>query len=46
VAGRRAVRPEVREAFEPLLAQVWTDALRACHPNARIYTFWDYLLHA
>jgi exodeoxyribonuclease III len=39
-------RPEVREAFARLLAQGWTDALRARHPEERIYTFWDYLRHA
>ena len=35
-------RPEVREEFHGLLAQGWTDALRALHPGERIYTFWDY----
>jgi exodeoxyribonuclease III len=39
-------RTEVREAFVRLLGQGWTDALRARHPDARIYTFWDYLRHA
>lgn len=39
-------RPEVREAFAALLAQGWTDALRELHPDARIYTFWDYLRNA
>src|SRR5476649_2475095 len=33
---------ESRAAFERLLAQGWTDALRATHPDERIYTFWDY----
>jgi exodeoxyribonuclease-3 len=36
------LQPESRAAFERLLAQGWTDALRATHPNERIYTFWDY----
>ena len=36
-------RPEVREAFQKLLKQGWIDAVRQCHPEARIYTFWDYL---
>lgn len=36
-------RTEVREAFGRLMAQGWTDALRAFHPDERIYTFWDYL---
>jgi len=35
-------RPEVREAFHNLLAQGWTDALRALYPEETIYTFWDY----
>lgn len=35
-------QPEVREAFERLLAQGWTDALRKVHGDATIYTFWDY----
>ena len=26
-----------------LLAQGWTDAIRALHPEGPIYTFWDYL---
>ncbi|WP_024890423.1 exodeoxyribonuclease III [Luteimonas huabeiensis] len=36
------MQPEVREAFERLLAQGWTDALRQVHGDRRIYTFWDY----
>ncbi len=39
-------RPEVREAFQRLLAQGWTDALRELHPGERIYTFWDYFRNA
>ncbi|HUQ12748.1 MAG TPA: exodeoxyribonuclease III [Novosphingobium sp.] len=34
--------PEVRAAYARLLAQGWTDALRALHPGERIYTFWKY----
>ena len=37
---------EVREAYERLLAQGWTDALRTLHPGERIYTFWDYFRNA
>jgi exodeoxyribonuclease III len=40
------VRPEVREAYAHLLAQGWTDAIRAIHPGERIYTFWKYLRNA
>ena len=39
-------RPEVRAAFHQLLAQGWTDAVRALHPDERIYTFWDYFRNA
>ena len=39
-------RPEVREAFQALLAQGWTDAVRATHPGEIIYTFWDYFRNA
>lgn len=38
--------PAVRERFARLAAQGWTDALRTLHPDATIYTFWDYLRHA
>jgi exodeoxyribonuclease III len=36
------LQPESRECYQRLLAQGWTDALRARFPNERIYTFWDY----
>ena len=36
------VRPETRERFRGLLWTGLTDALRALHPNERIWTFWDY----
>jgi len=36
------LQPESRDAYARLLAQGWTDALRAIHPDERIYTFWDY----
>src|SRR5690349_18726695 len=39
-------RPEVRQAFHRMLAQGWTDAVRALHPDERIYTFWDYFRNA
>jgi exodeoxyribonuclease-3 len=37
------VQPESRAAFRKLLEQGWTDAIRALHPTATIYTFWDYM---
>ena len=36
------LQPESRACYQRLLAQGWTDALRAMHPDERIYTFWDY----
>ena len=39
-------RLEVREAFVRLTRQGWVDSLRARHPDAQIYTFWDYFRNA
>jgi exodeoxyribonuclease-3 len=39
-------RPEVRDAYRRLVAQGRTDALRAQHPDERIYTFWKYFRNA
>jgi exodeoxyribonuclease-3 len=39
-------RVETREAFGRLMQQGWTDALRKVHPDAQIYTFWDYFRNA
>jgi exodeoxyribonuclease-3 len=39
-------RVEVRDAFARLTQQGWLDSLRAMHPDARIYTFWDYFRNA
>jgi exodeoxyribonuclease III len=36
------IQPESRAAFRRLLAQGWTDALRATDPEGSAYTFWDY----
>ena len=36
------VRPESRAAFRALLWLGLTDAVRALHPAARMWTFWDY----
>jgi exodeoxyribonuclease III len=34
--------PETRAAFQRLVAQGWTDAVRTMYPTEKIYTFWDY----
>jgi exodeoxyribonuclease III len=39
-------RPEVRIAYQNLITQGWTDALRTFYPQQRIYTFWDYTQNA
>lgn len=39
-------RIEVREAFVRLTRQGWIDGLRTRHPDAQIYTFWDYFRNA
>jgi exodeoxyribonuclease-3 len=39
-------RPEAREAYRALVAQGWTDAVRALHPGERVYTFWKYFRNA
>ena len=38
--------PDVRAAFADVAQQGWTDALRSLHPDATIYTFWDYFRNA
>lgn len=38
--------PESRAAYQRLLAQGWTDALRKIYPDEKIYTFWDYFRNA
>jgi exodeoxyribonuclease-3 len=37
------VQPKSRAAFGRLVKQGWTDAIRALHPEQRIYTYWDYM---
>lgn len=36
------LQPETRDCYQQLLAQGWTDSIRAHFPDQRIYTFWDY----
>jgi exodeoxyribonuclease-3 len=36
------MQPEVRDCYERVLQQGWTDCLRHLHPDQRVYTFWDY----
>ena len=36
------LQPESRERYGRLLAQGWIDSVRHLHPDAAVYTFWDY----
>lgn len=36
------LQPKPRAAYRRLVEQSWTDALRALHPGAPMFTFWDY----
>jgi exodeoxyribonuclease-3 len=36
------LQPESRACFQRLLDQGWVDAVRARHPDAPMYSFWDY----
>jgi exodeoxyribonuclease-3 len=36
------IQPKSRAAFKSLIAQGWTDAIRALHPATPMFTFWDY----
>ena len=40
--GDALFQPESRQAYRRLLHLGYTDALRACHAEAGLYTFWDY----
>jgi len=39
------LQPESRAAYQRLLGQGWTDALRALQPEGPLWTFWGYLRH-
>src|SRR5436309_4350566 len=37
------VQPESRALFQRILEQGWVDAIRTLHPEAPMFTFWDYM---
>lgn len=37
------VQPHPRALFQKMLDQGWVDAIRKLHPDAPMYTFWDYM---
>ncbi len=38
--------PEVKEAYQTLLKQGWTDSIRELYPDEKIFTYWDYFRNA
>ena len=36
------LQPQSRAAYAALLGQGWTESLRHLHPDAPVFTFWDY----
>ncbi len=38
--------PEPRAAYQRLLKQGWTDAIRHLYPDKKIFTYWDYFRNA
>ena len=42
-AKNALVQPESRAAYQRLLDEGWIDAIRTLHPDAPMYTFWDYM---
>jgi bifunctional non-homologous end joining protein LigD len=39
-------RPETKKAYQALVDQGWTDAIRTLYPKEAVYTFWDYMRDA
>ncbi len=46
MADNALCQPESRAAYRTLVAQGWTDGLRAVQPTGKLYTFWDYTMGA
>jgi exodeoxyribonuclease III len=42
-AKNALVQPQSRASFQRILDQGWIDGIRRLHPDAPMYTFWDYL---
>jgi exodeoxyribonuclease III len=42
-ANNALVQPQSRAALRKIIDQGWTDAIRTLHPDAPMYTFWDYM---
>lgn len=46
VADDALLQPEARAHYRTLIHGGWTESMRALHPDARIFTFWDYQMGA
>ncbi len=44
-ADNALLAPQSRAAYQRLLEQGWSDAVRAVHPEGPLWTFWSYLRH-
>jgi exodeoxyribonuclease III len=42
-AKNALVQPQSRAALRRILDQGWVDAIRSLHPDAPMYSFWDYM---
>jgi len=42
MASDALMQPESRDAYNRLLADGWTDALRTLNPRGGVWTYWDY----
>jgi exodeoxyribonuclease-3 len=42
-ANDALLQPQSRALFRRILDQGWVDAVRTVHPDAPMYTFWDYM---
>jgi exodeoxyribonuclease-3 len=42
-ANNALLQPQSRSLFRQIIDQGWLDAIRTLHPNAPMYTFWDYM---
>ena len=42
-AKNALLQPESRALFRRIVDQGWVDAIRTLHPDAPMYTFWDYM---
>jgi exodeoxyribonuclease III len=42
MASDALMQPQSRAAYQRILSDGWTDALRSHHPTGKLWTYWDY----